>query len=198
VVQALLEARTRHPSWGREEALGVSFRAPSRFQGSVSWKGIWCERLDVACQKCDRRTKHFILKSCDRTGSDDFKGGFSIDWSQSFQIIQCQGCETLSFRMELWDSETSVAVTEDGDTEMCPTEQLFAHRVAGQAPIEDIHLLPDTVQRIYEESVASLNGRQPVLTGIGIRALIETICKEKGAAGGDLFSKINDLVTKAF
>lgn len=35
----------------------------------------------------------------------------------------------------------------------------------------------------------------PVLTGIGIRAIVETVCKERGAKGRNLFKKINSLVT---
>jgi len=31
---------------------------------------------------------------------------------------------------------------------------------------------------------------QPVLTGIGLRALVETICKDKKASGGNLVEKI--------
>jgi hypothetical protein len=33
-----------------------------------------------------------------------------------------------------------------------------------------------------------------VLTGIGIRAIVESVCIERGAADGDLFQKINALV----
>ena len=41
-----------------------------------------------------------------------------------------------------------------------------------------------------------MNGDQPVLSGIGIRALIETTTKERNANGKDLMEKINDLVTQ--
>ncbi len=39
-----------------------------------------------------------------------------------------------------------------------------------------------------------MNNEQPVLAGIGIRALVERICKDKQAPGGNLVEKINDLV----
>jgi uncharacterized protein DUF4145 len=35
----------------------------------------------------------------------------------------------------------------------------------------------------------------PVLTGIGIRAIVETVCNERGTTGTKLFQKINSLVT---
>jgi hypothetical protein len=34
------------------------------------------------------------------------------------------------------------------------------------------------------------------LTGVGLRALVELVCKAKNATGGDLYKKIDDLVTK--
>lgn len=34
----------------------------------------------------------------------------------------------------------------------------------------------------------------PVLTGIGIRAIVETVCNDRGATGAKLFQKINSLV----
>lgn len=35
----------------------------------------------------------------------------------------------------------------------------------------------------------------PILGGIGIRAIVETVCNERGATGTNLFQKINSLVT---
>ena len=40
-----------------------------------------------------------------------------------------------------------------------------------------------------------MNNDQPVLTGIGLRALVETICKDKKASGGNLVEKIGSLVS---
>lgn len=52
------------------------------------------------------------------------------------------------------------------------------------------------MEGIYLETIKALNSSQSILTGIGIRAIIETICKDKNANGGDLLNKIDDLVTQ--
>ena len=36
----------------------------------------------------------------------------------------------------------------------------------------------------------------PVLVGIGLRAIVETVCKEKNASGKDLYAKINDMASQ--
>lgn len=41
----------------------------------------------------------------------------------------------------------------------------------------------------------ALSNQAPVLTGIGLRALLETVCKEKNATGHDLLKKIDSLVS---
>jgi hypothetical protein len=40
-----------------------------------------------------------------------------------------------------------------------------------------------------------MNNDQPVLTGIGIRALVETVCKDRKTKGKNLAEQIDDLVT---
>jgi len=63
----------------------------------------------------------------------------------------------------------------------------------GRILISDAILLPEKVERIYEETLSALNYRQQVLCGVGIRAIIETICKDKKESGKDLNEKIKSL-----
>jgi hypothetical protein len=56
--------------------------------------------------------------------------------------------------------------------------------------MKDNHLLPASVQRIYDESIKAINKDQPVLTGIGIRVLVEVV-----ATGSNLSGRINSLVS---
>ena len=47
---------------------------------------------------------------------------------------------------------------------------------------------------IYVETHLALLSSSPILSGIGLRALLEAICKEKKAVGSDLYKKIDNLV----
>lgn len=147
--------------------------------------------VDVPCMECKRSTRHMILASTDfdENWSD---GSNSWQYTVHHQIVQCQGCETTSFRIATWDSE-DCDFTDPDDVGVERIE-LYPSRSEGRNPLKNAHLLPSNVQRIYEETVKAMNNDQPVLAGIGIRALVETICKDKSAAGKDLFEKINDLV----
>ncbi len=76
-------------------------------------------------------------------------------------------------------------------------ELLYPSRVEGRKTLKsEEHYLPIKVRGIYKETLGALNNNSPVLAGIGLRALIETICKEKNAEGSNLYKKIDDLVDK--
>lgn len=52
----------------------------------------------------------------------------------------------------------------------------------------------DTGERpIYTEAAKALYSNQPILAGVGIRAILETICKDKSAPGAKLYEKIDGL-----
>lgn len=80
---------------------------------------------------------------------------------------------------------------------MFPTThvELYPSRLEGRHKLDKSDLLPKEIIRIYNETHAALCNNLSVLAGIGIRALIETICKEKSAQGSNLEKKIDSLVT---
>lgn len=148
--------------------------------------------VDVPCTECKRSTKHKILASVDLDG-EDWYGQNSVQYEVHHQVVQCQGCETMSFRVISMNSEDFDVV--DNHFECVESVTLYPSRNEGRTPIKDTYLLPPNVQRIYEETIKAMNNDQPVLAGIGIRALVETICKDKQAIGHNLVKKIDALVT---
>jgi hypothetical protein len=62
--------------------------------------------------------------------------------------------------------------------QLIETEFLYPSRIAGQAPLRDAHLLPHRLYRIYMETHQALSSNMPILAGIGLRAIIETVCED--------------------
>ncbi len=150
---------------------------------------------DIECGECKRRTKHVILESYTLRGEQKYGRDMSVYWTEQYQIIQCNGCETISFRKTHRNSE-ELEQTGPEEFDYATREFLFPSRVEGRPPVPDLMLLPSALQAIYEETLLALNSSQPILTGIGLRALIESVCKDKNAKGSDLFEQINDLVAQ--
>jgi hypothetical protein len=148
------------------------------------------EKHRFVCRECSRETLHSIVASFDESGSEDCGGGNSVDWHCKNQIIQCLGCETVSFRTVSTFSED---VEYDHDGPYYPeTIKYYPGRSEGLKSIET-YLLLYKIQEIYKETILSIENEQYVLAGIGIRAIVETICKDKNAAGDNLYHKINSL-----
>lgn len=146
--------------------------------------------IDVPCTECKRATKHRVLTSIDLQ-----EELHEVNYYTNYQIVQCQGCESISFRVLSVNTDNYFYDDVYDTMGLNETIVLYPDRNVGRAFIKDEYLLPPNIKRIYKETINALNNQQPVLGGIGIRALVETICKDKQANGKDLFHKINDLVT---
>ena len=71
---------------------------------------------------------------------------------------------------------------------------MYPPRDVGREPLPDAFALPNDLQRIYRETKKALNNDLPILCGVGIRAIVETVTKEKSAPGADLSKRIDGLV----
>lgn len=151
------------------------------------------EEHGLACTYCHVETKHVVLQSIDVDGEDPRWEYYSTD---SYQIVQCKGCESISFRKVHTDSEDYDYDEETQDTYYPEKIELYPSRIAGRRKLKDVYLLPRTIQQIYGETYLALINKQPILAGIGIRALVEAVCKEESASGRDLEKRIDDLVSK--
>lgn len=162
---------------------------------SVSYKvNSTCNEVHrLVCTKCSGRTAHRVKASFDRTAEYDGPHG-SMTFHVEHQIVQCQGCDSISFRKassnsEEWDFD------ENNEPQSVVVESLYPSRAEGVKGLgEDAVWLPSTVARLYAETLHALASASPVLTGIGLRALLEAVCKERSAMGKDLFHKIDSLV----
>jgi hypothetical protein len=155
-------------------------------------KSVGTEIL-VPCIKCSGKTAHDVVASVDQSG---YAEEVEISWDQKHQIIRCKGCKTLSFRSEASNSEDYYQIGEN-EWEYDINEKLYPSRIEGMKDLgPDVVYLPSDLRRVYAETTQALNNDSPVLAGIGLRALVETVCKEKSAQGKDLYEKINDLAAK--
>ena len=153
------------------------------------------EDVRVTCRSCKRLTRHEIKISVESFSADYFDEKhekFEYFESDSFQIIICMGCRTPSFR--------HYSVTEHdrhphtGEWE--GSESIYPETLAGRGTVKGAGFLPSVVKQIYLETLKALNSNQPILAGIGLRALVEAVCEEEGVAAKNLQKKIDGLVTK--
>lgn len=143
----------------------------------------------LPCHNCNNETYHKVLCSIHKHESDNL-----TDIWYDYEIVMCLGCKEISFRSNWVFSEE---FEYDDEREFIPInhQDLFPNRILGRKELEDSKLLPFNIQKIYKEAYIALVNKAPILAGVGIRALLEAICKDKETTGGDLEKRIDNLVT---
>ena len=142
--------------------------------------------IRVQCITCKNATKHDILFSHDNC--DDSEDGDIRMWT-SDQVLKCCGCDEISFRHTYQCTEE--INFETGNLEL--TEMLYPNRVEGRVPMDSYDEFPPKTRRIYMETLKALNQNAFVLSAIGLRALIESVCVEQKTPGHTLEKRIDEL-----
>ncbi|MBX3190822.1 MAG: DUF4145 domain-containing protein, partial [Labilithrix sp.] len=142
----------------------------------------------LQCISCDNITLHTVQASMTDTEHVMEKGVEIGSIDTDHELVQCDGCQTISYR-EFWCTSN-----EDPEYHELPPERqrLFPPRLEGRRRI--MFKLPDEVEAIYAETYWALCSGSPILAGMGIRATLETVCRKKGAKTGKLVKKIEKLV----
>lgn len=135
--------------------------------------------IKTRCGDCRKVTNHSILADYDYSGSNDDAG---IQWWGNYQIVKCGGCGDISFR-HIYDS------SED----MQETEERYPDPDA-RKPMDGYISFPKKTRWIYQETLKALSNDMPTLAAIGLRALIESVCKHQNATASNLKKRIDELV----
>lgn len=133
------------------------------------------------CTVCQGETKHTICASKTVNGTFD-------EYIEMYQIVECNGCENLSFRVETHDH---MMVTDDYETRISVLS--YPEYLKGHTYLNGYHLLPNKIKDIYLQTILAFQGRSYLLAGAGFRAVIEAICIEEKIKGHNLEQKINNL-----
>lgn len=151
------------------------------------------QELWLPCKNCDGTTAHVVLAEIkdDRSNPD-------VSVWYYFQIVRCGGCKETSFRQNWQSSEDVTHDPYTGDFICDDHEDLYPSRIAGRKELKDIDKLPSKIHGLYRETHHALCHRLRVLAGIGIRGLVDAVCKEKKAAGRDLEQKIDDMAKQGW
>jgi hypothetical protein len=59
---------------------------------------------------------------------------------------------------------------------------------------EDVWSIPNIVQSIYRETLSAIQRKLFTLAGIGVRAIVEAVCKQQNTPGDGLLKQIDNLV----
>ena len=130
--------------------------------------------MKLFCNTCRRFTNHKVIKSHSQTYRPEDYPEVGIDHEGTWEIIQCAGCETVSFQ-ESWTT------IEDWDPNQgfVPVVYRYPKTDKDQFSVKSFRQVPYSIYRIYEESIQSFNIGNYILCTAGLRAVVEGICEEE-------------------
>jgi len=143
--------------------------------------------MKIFCHQCGKYTNHNIIAE-EKIGADlDYED----PWTEVHRFARCAGCDTYTYAIESWSPEDWNPHTGEMDS----TWKTYPHGQGERQPIEQIHEFPAKVRAVYREVIGAMNAKLPVLAGVGLRTLIEAICRDQGIQGRTLDALIVGLAT---
>lgn len=150
----------------------------------VSENGDKMGKVTALCNSCERVTNHNVLAEYKNSGDTG-----DVQWWATYQIIQCLGCDEISFRIFSSHTEDLDPITGRPNVII----ELYPNRTIGQEPINNYEEFPAKTKRIYLETLKALNNQIPLFAAIGLRAIIESICLEQKTKSNNLRGSIDEL-----
>jgi len=136
------------------------------------------------CKLCDRRTNHDILHCHHVKGQEtDDEGVPFLWWDEKSYIVQCAGCDEVGFIKVYGDSEM-YSYGNDGEMYYDTSVKVFPAEPEREPPrgreLETKHFskVPELLLSLYSQIVNAFNDKAYILVGIGLRTMVEAICKD--------------------
>ena len=108
------------------------------------------EKMQVyhSCASCNRDTWHSVLVQ-------HVESEYEYRMDAIYQIVQCCGCHTVSFRKVVRDYESAYPIS-DNEWDVPEDISCFPSILKGYRALEDVWDLPDTVREIYTQSIQAI------------------------------------------
>jgi hypothetical protein len=130
------------------------------------------------CSICQNNTNQKVLFE-EKVDLDEREEGW---WEiTKYQIIRCEGCDNISFR-KLYNNAQQNFYSDQRDPW---TQEVYPKRSLTSLQIKTLLNTPANIIKIYRETIDAFNNDQLILCSVGIRAIIEGVCNDKGIIGGN-------------
>ena len=156
--------------------------------------GFQMDKIKNNCIDCNRFTNHSVLASHKIKDQNEH-----YDLLFEYTVVQFLGCDHISFLKTIHDYGFAYPIKEiwtangreyeyDYDrtfTNFYPDGSIVFNKLEKQ--------IPEKLFQIYSEAKTAFIQNLDIFTAIGIRAIIECICKDKKVVGRDLEKRITNL-----
>ena len=141
------------------------------------------------CPICRQNTNHKSLFKEHRNSDRDDE----FQWSRDFEVIKCLGCDNIQYRTTYQD-ESMIIHDPYEDSEYAYDEKnYFPKNIKAHILVDKYYYIPIKIRVVYIETIEAMKNNCYLLAAVGLRAIIESICREQKISGKNLEQKINSL-----
>lgn len=143
--------------------------------------------MKLFCYRCGKYTNHIVLADKKIRSNSEY----DANWGEDHYFGECAGCEAITYAISSWHENDWNPHTGEVDS----TWKIYPRSDTARQSMADAHHLPGKISSIYQEVIGAMNAQLPILAAIGLRALIEAICRERSISNGNLEKLIDGLAT---
>lgn len=145
------------------------------------------------CSNCKGLRNHNVIFEHKVKGEEE---EYIFQWINQYKVIECNGCENISFLHIYGDSSMIRSIGENG-YDYYEEETIFPYYLSKGNQISS-HYLPSPIKEIYIETISAFKANALILTAGGFRAIIEALCNYLKIKKGNLEERINLLHNKGY
>lgn len=149
------------------------------------------KKVKSHCRYCGQDTNHSVLSEHNESSRDEYS------FDRTYQIIECLGCDTKSFRDVLEEIEHAYQISET-EWEVPTSITIYPGFIKDHRSLDGEYYLPSLVGRIYKEVLLAFQGNALVLAGLGLRGTVEAVCNDLDVSGRNLEIRISKLAAAGY
>ncbi|MBU8883835.1 DUF4145 domain-containing protein [Kaistella sp. DKR-2] len=143
------------------------------------------------CKSCKGVRNHEIIFDHKVSGEEE---DYDYQWIKKYRVIQCLGCENISFLYIFGDNQMIRHISKD-EIDYYEEDTIYPYFIEKGNEISAYHL-PSPIKEIYVETISAFKADALILTAGGFRAIIEALCNFLKIKKGNLEERINLLHNK--
>ena len=147
----------------------------------------------IYCPICRTQTNHEELFSKERSYNEE-----EDDCAYFYKdaVIQCKGCDGIQFRREYGDENMVDENSLTGISEFYTSSVYFPPYIENHTQVDKSYDIPDKIRTMYFETLGAIKNKYYILSGAGLRAIVDAICLDQKILSGNLQKKIKSLENK--
>lgn len=170
------------------------------------------EESTAPCACCDAAALHRVICMVKDTPVPetlhDANQCSEVESGSTWALLSCNKCSTIILRTQEWfylkdhlddfvaSHRDPFAALEDAEARFLSKETHTAYlpnHKLGLSPVRAHEHLPETVKSLYSEAFAAAEAGHSVLAVLGLRTIIQRVCRERGAKEEPLARQIDFL-----